>query len=62
MVKKKSLSLFKRFYLEQTENIQPLLGKHTKICNNPFLIGMWTTMEDFSEFVFVLFDAAEEYG
>ena len=35
--------------------IKPLLGKHTKICYNPFFIAMGTTLEDFLNPEFILF-------
>ena len=45
--------------------IKPLLGKHTKLCYNPFFIAMGTTMRDFLKPEIVLFgvedkDAAEK--
>ena len=47
------------------KEIIPLLGKHTKICYNPFFIAMGTTMRDFLKPEIVLFgvddkDAAEK--
>ena len=36
-------------------NIKPLLGKHTKLCYNPFFIAMGTTIKDFISPEFVLF-------
>jgi UDPglucose 6-dehydrogenase len=47
------------------KEIIPLLGKHTKICYNPFFIAMGTTMRDFLRPEIVLFgvddkDAAEK--
>ena len=35
--------------------IIPLLGKHTKLCYNPFFIAMGTTMRDFLHPEFILF-------
>ena len=35
--------------------IKPLLGKHTKLCYNPFFIAMGTTIKDFTNPEFVLF-------
>ncbi len=35
--------------------IKPLLGKHTKICYNPFFIAMGTTLNDFLYPEFILF-------
>ena len=35
--------------------IKPILGKHTKICYNPFFIAMGTTMKDFLYPEFILF-------
>ena len=35
--------------------IKPLLGKHTKICYNPFFIAMGTTLNDFMYPEFILF-------
>jgi UDPglucose 6-dehydrogenase len=35
--------------------IKPLLGKHTKLCYNPFFIAMGTTMRDFLYPEFILF-------
>ena len=37
------------------KKIKPLLGKHTKICYNPFFIAMGTTMKDFLYPEFILF-------
>lgn len=37
------------------QEIKPLLGKHTKICYNPFFIAMGTTMKDFLYPEFILF-------
>jgi len=37
------------------QKIKPLLGKHTKICYNPFFIAMGTTMKDFLYPEFILF-------
>ena len=37
------------------QQIKPLLGKHTKICYNPFFIAMGTTMKDFLYPEFILF-------
>ena len=47
------------------QEIKPLLGKHTKICYNPFFIAMGTTMKDFLYPEFILFgvddlDAADK--
>ena len=47
------------------QEIKPLLGKHTKICYNPFFIAMGTTMKDFLFPEFILFgvddlDAADK--
>jgi UDPglucose 6-dehydrogenase len=36
-------------------DIKPLLGKHTKLCYNPFFIAMGTTIKDFTSPEFVLF-------
>jgi UDPglucose 6-dehydrogenase len=40
--------------------IMPLLGKHTKLCYNPFFIAMGTTMRDFLHPEFVLFGVDDE--
>ncbi len=40
--------------------IKPLLGKHTKLCYNPFFIAMGTTMRDFLHPEFVLFGVDDE--
>ena len=37
------------------QQIKPFLGKHTKICYNPFFIAMGTTMKDFLYPEFILF-------
>lgn len=37
------------------QKIKPLLGRHTKICYNPFFIAMGTTMKDFLYPEFILF-------
>ena len=37
------------------KEIKPLLGKHTKICYNPFFIAMGTAMKDFLYPEFILF-------
>ena len=37
------------------KEIKPLLGKHTKICYNPFFIAMGTTLNDFMYPEFILF-------
>ena len=37
------------------QEIKPFLGKHTKICYNPFFIAMGTTMKDFLYPEFILF-------
>ncbi len=37
------------------KEILPLLGKHTKLCYNPFFIAMGTTMRDFLHPEFILF-------
>jgi UDPglucose 6-dehydrogenase len=44
-------------------DIKPLLGKHTKLCYNPFFIAMGTTIKDFTSPEFVLFgvDDADAY-
>ena len=44
--------------------IKPLLGKHTKLCYNPFFIAMGTTRNDFENPEFVLFgmDDQEAYN
>jgi UDPglucose 6-dehydrogenase len=47
------------------QEIKPLIGKHTKICYNPFFIAMGTTMKDFLYPEFILFgvddlDAADK--
>jgi len=42
------------------KEIKPLLGKHTKLCYNPFFIAMGTTMKDFLEPEFVLFGVDDE--
>ena len=36
-------------------DIKPLLGRHTKICYNPFFIAMGTTLNDFLNPEFILF-------
>ena len=36
-------------------DIKPLIGKHTKICYNPFFIAMGTTLSDFLYPEFILF-------
>jgi len=41
-------------------DIKPLLGKHTKICYNPFFIAMGTTMRDFLDPEIVLFGVDEK--
>tara|TARA_Y100000356_G_scaffold57405_1_gene46491 strand:- start:365 stop:1621 length:1257 start_codon:yes stop_codon:yes gene_type:complete len=40
--------------------IKPLLGKHTKLCYNPFFIAMGTTMRDFLKPEIVLFGVDDE--
>jgi len=40
--------------------IMPLLGKHTKLCYNPFFIAMGTTMRDFLHPEFVLFGVEDD--
>jgi UDPglucose 6-dehydrogenase len=40
-------------------DIKPLLGKHTKLCYNPFFIAMGTTMRDFLHPEYVLFGVDE---
>lgn len=37
------------------QKIKPFLGKHTKLCYNPFFIAMGTTMKDFLYPEFILF-------
>tara|TARA_A100001201_G_scaffold141327_1_gene136477 strand:+ start:2209 stop:3471 length:1263 start_codon:yes stop_codon:yes gene_type:complete len=40
--------------------IKPLLGKHTKLCYNPFFIAMGTTMRDFLKPEIVLFGVEDK--
>jgi UDPglucose 6-dehydrogenase len=40
--------------------IKPLLGKHTKLCYNPFFIAMGTTIDDFFNPEFVLLGIDDE--
>ena len=42
------------------KEIIPLLGKHTKICYNPFFIAMGTTMRDFLKPEIVLFGVEDK--
>jgi UDPglucose 6-dehydrogenase len=42
--------------------IIPLLGKHTKLCYNPFFIAMGTTMRDFLHPEIVLFGVDDEWA
>ena len=42
--------------------IKPLLGKHTKLCYNPFFIAMGTTVNDFLNPEFVLFGMDDEWA
>ena len=42
--------------------IKPILGSHTKLCYNPFFIGMGTTITDFLEPEFVLFGVDDEWA
>ncbi len=42
------------------KHIKPLLGKHTKLCYNPFFIAMGTTMRDFLKPEIVLFGVDDE--
>jgi len=40
--------------------IKPLLGKHTKLCYNPFFIAMGSTIRDFLHPEFILFGVDDE--
>lgn len=40
--------------------IKPLLGKHTKLCYNPFFIAMGSTIRDFLNPEFILFGVDDE--
>ena len=40
--------------------IKPLLGKHTKLCYNPFFIAMGSTIRDFLQPEFILFGVDDE--
>lgn len=40
--------------------IKPLLGKHTKLCYNPFFIAMGTTMDDFLNPEYILFGVDDD--
>ena len=40
--------------------IKPILGKHTKLCYNPFFIAMGSTIRDFLWPEFILFGVADE--
>ena len=42
--------------------IKPLLGKHTKLCYNPFFIAMGTTMRDFLRPEIVLFGVDDDWA
>ena len=42
------------------KEIKPLLGKHTKLCYNPFFIAMGTTMRDFLKPEIVLFGVEDK--
>ena len=42
--------------------IIPLLGKHTKLCYNPFFIAMGTTMRDFLSPEIVLFGVEDDWA
>tara|TARA_Y100000356_G_scaffold130332_1_gene132476 strand:- start:2708 stop:3964 length:1257 start_codon:yes stop_codon:yes gene_type:complete len=42
--------------------IKPLLGKHTKLCYNPFFIAMGTTMRDFLHPEFILFGYDDKWA
>jgi UDPglucose 6-dehydrogenase len=42
--------------------ICPLLGKHTKLCYNPFFIAMGTTMRDFLWPEFILFGVDDDHA
>ena len=44
------------------KEIKPLLGKHTKLCYNPFFIAMGTTMRDFLHPEIVLFGVDTEWA
>ncbi len=44
------------------KDIKPLLGKHTKLCYNPFFIAMGSTMRDFLNPEFVLFGVDDQYA
>jgi UDPglucose 6-dehydrogenase len=42
------------------KEIKPLLGKHVKLCYNPFFIAMGTTIKDFTQPEFVLFGVDDQ--
>ena len=42
--------------------IKPILGKHTKLCYNPFFIAMGTTMRDFLHPEFILFGQDDDWA
>tara|TARA_Y100000816_G_scaffold207201_1_gene153086 strand:- start:486 stop:1757 length:1272 start_codon:yes stop_codon:yes gene_type:complete len=42
--------------------IKPLLGKHTKLCYNPFFIAMGSTIRDFLYPEFILFGVDDEHA
>ena len=42
--------------------IKPLLGKHTKLCYNPFFIAMGSTIRDFLHPEFILFGVDDEHA
>lgn len=42
--------------------IKPLLGKHTKLCYNPFFIAMGSTIKDFLYPEFILFGVDDDYA
>ena len=44
------------------KEIKPLLGKHTKLCYNPFFIAMGTTMRDFLHPEFILFGVDDSWA
>lgn len=43
-----------------TREIKPILGKHTKLCYNPFFIAMGSTIRDFLQPEFILFGVDDE--
>ena len=43
-----------------TKHIKPILGKHLKLCYNPFFIAMGTTIDDFLNSEIILFGVDDE--